>query len=163
SGLVNTKGKFRSFNSLADAFKEHGEFVKRRFPWAMAHTDDPDEFVRQLQSRPNTSYASPHDYVKQRTGLMRQDNLYQYDQKNHGGGGGGGGAAPVKVKDGEKSVLLGTAMRMAAHVESPHTGGGKVIEGSQTVFVGPQQLQMSREGDASDDGYHLKTELQEDI
>jgi hypothetical protein len=157
SGLVKTKGKFRSFDTLGDAFTAHGEYVKRRFPWAMQHTDDPDEFVRQLESHPGVSYATDADYVKHITGIIKSHNFYQYDLKNSGG------PAPVKVKDGEPSVMLGPATRMAAHVESPHTGGGKVIEGSKTVFVGPQKQAMSREGDASDDGYHLKTDVHSDI
>src|SRR5262249_18456091 len=138
-------------------------YVKRRFPWAMQHTDNPDEFVRQLESDPETKYATDNDYVSAVTGIMRRNNFYQYDLKNQGSQGGSSGPAPVKVKDGEASGVLGPQQRMAAHVESPHTGGGKVIEGSETVFVGPKQLAMSREGDSSDDGYVLKTDVHSDI
>jgi hypothetical protein len=162
SGLVKTKDKFRSFDSMEDAFRAHGEYVKRRFPWAMNHTDNPDEFVNQLQSHQGVKYATDAEYVEKLSGTMRHNNFYQYDKKGDSLTKSNNDAS-LRVIDGEHSVLLGKAMRVAAHVESPHTGGGKVIEGSQTVFVGPKRLQMAREDDASNDGYHLKTELHDDI
>jgi hypothetical protein len=159
SGLVKTTGKFRSFDSLEDAFRAHGEYVKNRFPWAMDHTDNPDEFVAQLQSHPYPSYATDKDYVAHITGIMHQNHFEKYDQSlttpNND--------ASLRIIDGEHSVVLGSAQRVAARVESPHSGGGKVIEGSQTVFVGTEQLQMAREDDATDDGYHVKTAVHSDI
>ena len=164
SGLVKTTGKFRSFDSLEDAFRAHGEYVKRRFPWAMDHTDSSDDFVSSLQSHPNLSYATDAKYVEKLTGTIKHNNFDQYNKKNSSGSlTKPNNDASLRVIDGEQSVLLGKAMRVAAHVESPHSGGGKVIEGSQTVFVGPQRLQMAREDDTSNDGYHLKTELHDDI
>ncbi|MFS8070529.1 MAG: hypothetical protein ACMG6S_29545, partial [Byssovorax sp.] len=64
---------------------------------------------------------------------------------------------PRYIYDGESSVLLGTTQRMAAHVESPHTGGGKVAKGSATVFVGPKQLAFARKGDPTTDNLNVKT------
>ncbi len=64
---------------------------------------------------------------------------------------------PKHIYDGESSVLLGTAQRMAAHVQSPHTGGGKVAKGSDTVFVGPKQLAFARKGDPTTDNLDVKT------
>jgi hypothetical protein len=64
---------------------------------------------------------------------------------------------PRHIYDGESSVLLGTKQRMAAHVESPHTGGGKVAKGSVTVFVGPNQLAFARKGDPTTDNLNVKT------
>jgi hypothetical protein len=159
---VKTKAKFRSFDSLQDAFNAHGEYVARRFPWAMQHTDNPDEFVNQLESHPGTAYATDNGYAGNVIGIMKHNNFYQYDLKNQPGGS-SSGPAPVKIKDGEKSVVLGTDQRVAARVTSPHTGGGQVVDASKTVFVGESQFAMAREGDTTDDGYEVKTDVHSDI
>ncbi len=62
----------------------------------------------------------------------------------------------IHVFDGEKSVMLGTKQWMAAHVESPHTGGGKIVKGASTVFVGQKQLQFARKGDPANDQLYIK-------
>lgn len=64
---------------------------------------------------------------------------------------------PRYIYDGESSILLGTKQRMAAHVESPHTGGGQVAKGSDTVFVGTKQLAFARLGDPTTDNLNVKT------
>ncbi|MFO0549951.1 MAG: glucosaminidase domain-containing protein [Polyangiaceae bacterium] len=163
SGLVKTTAKFRSFENLGEAFKEHGEYLKRRFPWAMEHTDSPDDFISALQSHKDIKYATDKDYVSKITGIINHNNFRQYDKKPADAPKPSGQGAAIQVIDGEQSVLLGKAMRVAAHVGSPHSGGGKVIEGSQTVFVGPKRLPMSREDDVSNDGYQLKTDVHDDI
>jgi hypothetical protein len=64
---------------------------------------------------------------------------------------------PRYIFAGEDSVLLGTKQRMAAHVQSPHTGGGKVAKGSDSVFVGTKQLAFARLGDPTTDKLNVKT------
>ena len=59
--------------------------------------------------------------------------------------------------------MLGTKQQAAAHVESPHTGGGQVAEGSNTVLVGQKQLPFAREGDATTDQLHVKDNVQPDV
>jgi hypothetical protein len=51
----------------------------------------------------------------------------------------------------------GTKLRMAAHVQSPHTGGGKVAKGSDSVFVGTKHLAFARLGDPTTDKLNVKT------
>ena len=62
----------------------------------------------------------------------------------------------VHIFDGEDSVVLGSKQWMAAHVESPHTGGGQIAEGSSTVFVGRKQLAFARKGDIATDQRFIK-------
>lgn len=62
----------------------------------------------------------------------------------------------IHIYDGEQTVVLGTKQWMAAHLESPHTGGGKIAKGASTVFVGPKQLQFARKGDPATDNLYVK-------
>jgi hypothetical protein len=62
----------------------------------------------------------------------------------------------IHIFDGEDSVVLGTKQWMAAHLESPHTGGGKIAEGSPTIFVGKRQLAFARKGDVATDRLFVK-------
>lgn len=64
---------------------------------------------------------------------------------------------PRHIYAGENSILLGTKQRMAAHVQSPHTGGGQVAKGSNSVFVGTKQLAFARLGDPTTDNLNVKT------
>lgn len=59
--------------------------------------------------------------------------------------------------------MLGDKQLMAARVESPHTGGGKVIEGSSTVFVGRNKRPFARETDATSDGFEVRGDVQDNV
>lgn len=68
-----------------------------------------------------------------------------------------------RINDGEPSVLIGGQQWMVARVQSPHEGGGKVVQGSDTVFVGKEQLPFTRKGDVTNDGFHVKGDTQPDV
>lgn len=72
--------------------------------------------------------------------------------KNKGGG--------KKILTGEASVMLGSGQRMTAHVESLHEGGGKIAQGSPTVFVGEQRLALARLTDKTTDQLNVKTAIE---
>lgn len=162
SGLVRVQQKFRKFDSLEEAFRARGELLSKHYPIAMAHKNDPDAFVAGLQADPHHQYATDPNYVSKVTGTMHDNNYEQYDLKPGASSSSSGGAA-VRVTDGEPTVMLGTDQHMAAHVESPHTGGGKIIEGSSTVFVGKQQLPFAREDDTTNDQYQVKQDVQDNV
>lgn len=163
SGLVKVQQKFRKFDSLNDAFRARGELLSKHYPIAMAHKDDPDAFVAGLQADPHHSYATDPHYVSLVTGAMKRNNFYQYDLKNSGGLTKSNNDASLRVIDGEHSVVLGTDQHMAAHVESPHTGGGKIVVGSATVFVGKKQLPFARHGDTTNDDYQVVSDVQDNV
>lgn len=85
---------------------------------------------------------------------MRDNKFAQYDH---------GGQPPVHIIDGEPSVVLGTKQQMAPHVDSPHSGGGQIAQGSATVLVGPKQLPFAREGDPTTDQLFVKDDVQPDV
>jgi len=161
SGLVKVQQKFRKFDSLDDAFRARGELLSKHYPLAMAHINDPDAFVAGLQAAPHHKYATDPKYVSKVTSAMRANNFYQYDLKNAGPK--AAKAAAVRVIDGEPTVMLGTDQHMAAHVDSKHTGGGKIIQGSDTVFVGKKQRKFARFGDATNDEYQVVTDVQDNV
>lgn len=164
SGLVRVQQKFRKFDSLDEAFRVRGELLSKHYPIAMAHKDDPDAFVAGLQAVPNHSYATDPKYVSKVTSTMRANNFYQYDLKNSSSSlTKPNNDASLRVIDGEPSVMLGTDQHMAAHVESPHTGGGKIIVGSASVFVGKKQLPFARYGDTTNDGYQVIQDVQDNV
>ena len=68
---------FRKFDSIADAFDKHGEFLATRRPYANARTKlpDPDAFADALTG----VYATDPHYGSVLKGLMRSANLYQYN------------------------------------------------------------------------------------
>lgn len=162
SGLVRVQQKFRTFDSLDEAFKVRGKLLSQHYPIAMAHKDDPDAFVAGLQADPKHQYATDPNYTAKVTGTMKDHNYYQYDLKN-GSLTKPNNDASLRVIDGEPSVLLGTDQHMAAHVESPHTGGGKIIEGSASVFVGTKRLAFARLGDTTNDQYQVIQDVQDDV
>ena len=163
SGLVRVQQKFRTFDSLEDAFRARGELLSKRYPLAMAHKDNADAFVAGLQADPHHQYATDPKYVEKVTSTMRRHDFYQYDGKHADALTKPDNDASVRVLDGEPTVLLGTDQHAAAHVESPHTGGGKIAEGSATVFVGRNQLAFARHGDTTNDQYQVVDDVQENV
>lgn len=162
SGLVRVQQKFRTYDSLDDAFRARGRLLSKNYPIAMAHKDDPDAFVAGLQADPHHSYATDPNYVSKVTGTMKRNNFYQYDLKNSSLTKPNNDAS-LRVIDGEPSVMLGPDQHMAAHIESPHTGRGKVVEGSSSVFVGRKQLAFARYGDTTNDNYQVVADVQDSV
>ena len=120
-------------------------------------------FVAGLQADPKHQYATDPNYTSKVTGTMKRNNYYQYDLKNSNSLTKPNNDASLRVIDGEPSVMLGTDQHMAAHVESPHTGGGKIIEGSSTVFVGTKQLAFARQDDTTNDQYQVIQDVQDNV
>jgi hypothetical protein len=160
STLVKKKQWFRKFDSLDDAFKYRADLLKNHYPLAMAHTDDPDAFVAGLEADPHHMYATDSHYVEKVTGAMRDNDYSQYDLRGMESEDGSPG---VHISHGEPTVMLGTKQQMAGHVESPHTGGGQVAQGSATVAVGPKQLPFARQGDVTTDQLFVKGNVQPDV
>ncbi len=165
SGLVRVQQKFRAYDSVEQAFKARASLLSRRYPEAMKHTDDPDKFVHGLQAVPGRSYATDPKYASKVIGVMKANDYYQYDLKNpkHSSLTQPNAGASLRLTDGEPTVLLGTDRHMAAHVDTPHTGGGKLVEGSPTIFVGPKQRRFARYGDTTNDGYQVVADVQDDV
>lgn len=63
--------------------------------------------------------------------------------------------------NGQTDVVAGTEQRKVAHVGGPcvHTGGGKVAEGSCSVYVGTPQYALARKTDPTTDGQIVQTGL----
>jgi hypothetical protein len=168
SGLVRVQQKFRKFDSLEEAFRARGRLLSKNYPIAMANKHDPDAFAAGLQADPKHQYATDPKYNEKLTGVMKRDDFYQYDLKNANSNNSTSLTKPnndasLRVIDGEPSVVLGTDQHMAAHVESPHTGGGKIIEGSRTVLVGQKQLAFARYGDTTNDQYQVIQDVQDNV
>jgi flagellum-specific peptidoglycan hydrolase FlgJ len=164
SKLVPKMQRFRNYGSLDEAFTAHANLLAKHYPISMAHKDDPNAFADGLQADPHHQYANTTgDYAGTLKSIMRSNNFYQYDLKNAGQkSSSAGGGGPI-VADGEKSVMLGSGRLLAAHVDSPHTGGGKIVGGSQTVFVGKKLRPFARQGDPTNDSLEVKSDVQEDV
>jgi len=167
SGLVRVQQKFRAYDSVGEAFNARADLLSRRYPEAMANNNDPDAFVHGLQAVPGRSYATDPRYASKVIGVMKANDYYQYDLKNQKAKTDPltqlNNDASLRLMDGEPTVLLGKDRHMAAHVETPHTGGGKIIEASPTIFVGPKQRRFARFGDTTDDGYQVVADVQDNV
>jgi flagellum-specific peptidoglycan hydrolase FlgJ len=77
-----TTASFRVYASATDSFRDHGRFLttNSRYQPAFAYTYDPDQFIYQVWK---AGYATSPTYAANVTNLMREYNLYQYD--NPGG------------------------------------------------------------------------------
>ncbi|MBK8256594.1 MAG: glucosaminidase domain-containing protein [Polyangiaceae bacterium] len=76
-GKVTVTQRFRKFDSLSDAFKEHarllseGKYLKQ----VMEFKDDPDKMADALTG----TYATDTEYGSLLKGIMKSNNLYQYN------------------------------------------------------------------------------------
>jgi Mannosyl-glycoprotein endo-beta-N-acetylglucosaminidase/CHAP domain len=72
--------RFRKFESIADAFDEHGKLLhdSPRYEHARTVVNDPDAFADALTG----VYATDPNYGTHLKKLMRDHNLYQYDAEN---------------------------------------------------------------------------------
>ncbi|HLT61660.1 MAG TPA: glucosaminidase domain-containing protein [Microlunatus sp.] len=70
---------FRGYADATDSFRDHGHFLKSRPRYAAAfeHSDDPDQFIREVH---RAGYATDPAYSDKIISLMRKYDLYQYDQ-----------------------------------------------------------------------------------
>ncbi len=75
---ITVQAKFRKFDSLDDAFEEHGQLLATGKPYANArkHLDDPDAFADALTG----VYATDPDYGGKLKRTMKANKLYQYDE-----------------------------------------------------------------------------------
>lgn len=61
---IALKDRFRKYPTPLDCFKDHAEVMKKRFPKAFFHSDDPVAFIRSVQNEHDYKYATDPDYVK---------------------------------------------------------------------------------------------------
>lgn len=78
-GCYATRAGFRAYRSLAESFVDHGQQLATlsRYAVAMRYTGDPDRFAREIHK---AGYATAPTYADSLISLMRQYDLYQYDQ-----------------------------------------------------------------------------------
>lgn len=74
---VDIVAKFRKFDSIDEAFEEHGRFIasKPAFKQAMAHKNDANEFADALTG----TYATDPQYGTLLQRIMRDNDLYRFD------------------------------------------------------------------------------------
>ena len=70
---------FRKYNSPAESFTDHGNFLRqnKRYAGAFQHTNDPEQFARDIQK---AGYATDPNYAKQLIGIMKQYGLERFDK-----------------------------------------------------------------------------------
>lgn len=75
---AETKAKFRTYASAEDSFRDHGYFLTTnpRYDDAFDHSDDPDQFAAEIAE---AGYATDPAYADKLVDLMKQYDLYQYD------------------------------------------------------------------------------------
>jgi flagellum-specific peptidoglycan hydrolase FlgJ len=75
--LVERRLAFRVFNSIPEAFEEHGRLLATGAPYAEArkYTNDPDKFAEALTDK----YATVRHYGKILRDFMKANNVYRYD------------------------------------------------------------------------------------
>lgn len=69
---------FRTYPDPDASFTDHGNFlrVNDRYAPAFDHPDDPDQFIREVH---NAGYATDPGYADMVIGLMRDHDLYRFD------------------------------------------------------------------------------------
>ncbi|GAA2356785.1 sporangiospore maturation cell wall hydrolase GsmA [Dactylosporangium salmoneum] len=78
-GLCSTTvATFRTYNSAADSFRDHGASLKSlsRYAAAFNYTKDPNQFIAEVHKG---GYATDPLYTTKVVALMAKYNLYQYD------------------------------------------------------------------------------------
>ena len=73
-----TTASFRVYATAADSFRDHGRFLttNSRYQPAFSYTYDPDQFIYQIWK---AGYATSPTYSTNVTNLMKEYNLYQFD------------------------------------------------------------------------------------
>ena len=79
---ITIQAKFRKFDSLDDAFDEHGQLLatKKAYANARDHLNDPDAFADALTG----VYATDPDYGGKLKRTMKAHDLYKYDNASDG-------------------------------------------------------------------------------
>ena len=75
---AQTVAEFRTYDSAEDSFRDHGHFLTTnpRYADAFDHVDDPDQFAREVAK---AGYATDPEYADKLIELMKQYDLYQYN------------------------------------------------------------------------------------
>lgn len=73
-----TTGVFRTYPSMANSFRDHGEFLKvnSRYKPAFQYTRNANKFIWNVWK---AGYATDPNYYTKITGIMAKNKLYQYD------------------------------------------------------------------------------------
>jgi flagellum-specific peptidoglycan hydrolase FlgJ len=73
-----TTGSFRTYASMANSFRDHGNFlrVNSRYKPAFAYTKSSNKFIWAVWK---AGYATDPNYYTKITGIMASNKLYQYD------------------------------------------------------------------------------------
>lgn len=76
--MISIVAPFRKFDSIADAFDQHGRLLatSRYYEKARQYADRPESYAPALTG----IYASDDKYGKKLVAQMRQYDLYQYDR-----------------------------------------------------------------------------------
>lgn len=74
----STTGAFRTYSSMANSFRDHGNFLKvnSRYAPAFKYTKDANKFIWNVWK---AGYATDPNYYTKVTGIMAANKLYQYD------------------------------------------------------------------------------------
>jgi uncharacterized protein YraI len=74
----NTTATFRSYSSMTNSFRDHGNFLKvnSRYKPAFSYTKDANKFIWNVWK---AGYATDPNYYTKITGIMSANKLYQYD------------------------------------------------------------------------------------
>ncbi len=81
---IVVSARFRSYRSLADSMRDHGQFLRAnsRYSPAFSFSRDPNGFARAIAK---AGYATDPTYADKLIGIMRANDLYRFDN----------GSAPV--------------------------------------------------------------------
>jgi uncharacterized protein YraI len=73
-----TKASFRTYSSVINSFRDHGNFLKvnGRYKPAFSYTKDANRFIWRVWK---AGYATDPNYYTKITGIMSANKLYQYD------------------------------------------------------------------------------------
>jgi flagellum-specific peptidoglycan hydrolase FlgJ len=74
----DTTGVFRTYSSMANSFRDHGNFLKvnSRYKPAFTYTRDANRFIWNVWK---AGYATDPNYYTKITGIMATNKLYQYN------------------------------------------------------------------------------------
>ncbi|MGH8792415.1 MAG: sporangiospore maturation cell wall hydrolase GsmA [Stackebrandtia sp.] len=77
-GCFDVKDWFRSYDSVADSFADHGRklYESSRYDKAFDYTDDADKFISEVHK---AGYATDPDYTDKVVTLMREHDLYRFN------------------------------------------------------------------------------------
>jgi len=78
STVISTASSFRTYATMANSFRDHGNFlrVNSRYKPAFVYTRDANKFIWTVWK---AGYATDPNYFTKVTGLMATYNLYQFD------------------------------------------------------------------------------------